>query len=108
MLGSQLLFLRNSLHNSKKEKLNLSTFDLSSIDRYYEIPEVAYMENNQQGMDAHQINVGHQQLAIITQLLQMSVNMRHIDEMFLWLSHSIGQRLNVDVLQLWSYQAHTT
>jgi len=58
----------------------LSTFDLSSIeDKYYEIQEVAYMENNQEGMDAHQIDVGHQQLAIITQLLQMSVNMRHID-----------------------------
>jgi hypothetical protein len=38
----------------------------------------------------------------------MSVNMRHIDEMFLWLSHMIGQRLNVDVLQFWSYQAHST
>ncbi len=66
------------------------------------------MENNEEGMDAHQIDVGHQQLAIITQLLQMSVNMRHIDEMFLWLSHIIGQRLNINVLQFWSYQAHTT
>jgi hypothetical protein len=66
------------------------------------------MENNQQDMDTHQVDVGHQQLAIITQLLQMSVNMRHIDEMFLWLSHSIGQRLNIEVLQLWTNQAHTT
>jgi hypothetical protein len=66
------------------------------------------MENNQQDMDAHQIDIGHQQLAIITQLLQMSINMRHIDELFLWLSHSIGQHLNVPVIQLWSYQAYTT
>jgi hypothetical protein len=36
----------------------------------------------------------------------MSVNMRHIDEMFLWLSHIIGQRLNVDVIQFWTYQAN--
>jgi hypothetical protein len=66
------------------------------------------MENIAEGMNSHQIAIGYQQLAIITQLLQMSRNMRHIDEMFLWLSHSIGQRLNIDVLQLWSYQAHTT
>src|SRR5437763_17174128 len=66
------------------------------------------MENNEDGIDLHQIDGGNQQLAVITQLLQMSANMRHIDEMFLWLSHVIGQRLNIDVLQLWSYQAHTT
>lgn len=66
------------------------------------------MENSVEDMNSHQIDNGYQQLAIITQLLQMSGNMRHIDEMFLWLSHCIGQRLNIDVLQLWSYQNHTT
>lgn len=66
------------------------------------------MENNTEGTHSHRIDIGHQQLSIITQLLQMSVNMCHIDEMFLWLSHSIGQRLNIDILQFWSYQAHTT
>jgi len=66
------------------------------------------MENIKEGMNSHKIDIGHQQLSIITQLLQMSINMRHIDEMFLWLSHSIGQRLNVPVIQFWSYQAHTT
>ena len=66
------------------------------------------MENSEDGIDSHPIDRGNQQLAVITQLLRMSVNMRHIDEMFLWLSHSIGQRLNIDVLQFWSYQAHIT
>lgn len=66
------------------------------------------MENSVEDMNADQIDNGYQQLTIITQLLQMSRNMRHIDEMFLWLSHCIGQRLNIDVLQLWSYQHHTT
>jgi hypothetical protein len=66
------------------------------------------MENSVEDMNSHQIDNRYQQLAIITQLLQMSGNMRHIDEMFLWLSHCIGQRLNIDVLQLWSYQNHTT
>ena len=66
------------------------------------------MANNEDGIQSQRIGGGNQQLVIITQLLQMSVNMRHIDEMFLWLSHIIGQRLNVDVLQFWAYQAHVT
>ena len=66
------------------------------------------MANNEEGIRAQRVGGGNQQLVIITQLLQMSVNMRHIDEMFLWLSHIIGQRLNVDVLQFWAYQAHDT
>ncbi len=64
------------------------------------------MVNNEGGIQSQRIGNGNQQLVIITQLLQMSVNMRHIDEMFLWLSHIIGQRLNVDVMQIWTYQAH--
>ncbi len=66
------------------------------------------MVNNEEGIYTQRVGGGNQQLVIITQLLQMSVNMRHIDEMFLWLSHIIGQRLNVDVLQFWAYQAHDT
>ncbi len=64
------------------------------------------MTNNEGSMQSERIGSGNQQLVIITQLLQMSVNMRHIDEMFLWLSHIIGQRLNVDVIQFWTYQAN--
>ncbi len=66
------------------------------------------MANNEDGIQSQRVGGGNHQLVIITQLLQMSVNMRHIDEMFLWLSHIIGQRLNVDVLQFWAYQAHST
>src|SRR6476660_5878770 len=68
----------------------------------------AYMTNNEDGLQSPRIGSGNQQLVIITQLLQMSVNMRHVDEMFLWLSHIMGQRLNIDVLQFWAYQAHVT
>jgi hypothetical protein len=64
------------------------------------------MANNEDGIQSQRVGGGNQQLVIITQLLQMSVNMRHIDEMFLWLSHIIGQRLNVDVMQFWTYQAN--
>ena len=66
------------------------------------------MTNDEDGIQSHRIGAGNQQLVIITQLLQISVTMRHIDEMFLWLSHIIGQRLNVDVIQFWAYQGQTT
>lgn len=56
----------------------------------------------------HRPGGGNPQLVIITQLLQIVTNMQHIDELFLWLSHSIGQRLNVPVIQLWANQAHTS
>jgi hypothetical protein len=55
---------------------------------------------------SHRPGGGNPQLVIITQLLQIVPNMQHIDELFLWLSHSIGQRLNVPVIQLWTNQAH--
>jgi hypothetical protein len=57
---------------------------------------------------SHRPGGGNPQLVIITQLLQIVTNMHHIDELFLWLSHSIGQRLNIPVIQLWANQAHTT
>ncbi len=57
---------------------------------------------------SHRPGGGNPQLVIITQLLQIVTNMQHIDELFLWLSHSIGQRLNIPVIQLWANQAHTT
>lgn len=57
---------------------------------------------------AHRPGGGNPQLVIITQLLQIVTNMQHIDELFLWLSHSIGQRMNVPVLQLWANQAYTS
>ncbi len=54
----------------------------------------------------HRPGGGNPQLVIITQLLQIVTNMQHIDELFLWLSHSIGQRMNIPVLQLWANQAY--
>lgn len=66
------------------------------------------MENNQEYRDAHQMNIDDQSSLIIAQLLQISACMYHIDEMLLWLSHRIAESLNIDVLQFWSDQAHTT
>ena len=81
-------------------------FNLSLMDLDSEIQEKVFMTNNEGSIQSQRIGSGNQQLVIITQLLQISVNMRHIDEMFLWLAHIIGQRLNVDIMQFWSYQAN--
>ena len=51
-------------------------------------------------------NTPNHQLVIITQLLQIAANIRHIDEMLLWLAHSIGQRLELDAIQFWTNQNH--
>jgi hypothetical protein len=72
--------------------------------------EEAHTENNE-GFSTYsnrRPSGGNPQLVIITQLLQIVTNMQHIDELFLWLSHTIGERLDVPVIQLWANQAHTT
>jgi hypothetical protein len=66
------------------------------------------MSGHERDMRSSRVGGGNQQLVIISQLLQMSVSMRHIDEMFLWLSQIIVQRLGVEVIQLWASQNHIT
>ena len=51
---------------------------------------------------------GNQQLVILTQLLQASVHMHHIDEMFVWLASMIVQHLNIQALQFWAHEASPT
>ncbi len=67
------------------------------------------MDNNE-GLSphSHRPGGGNPQLVIITQLLRIITHMHHIDELFLWLLHSIGQRLDIPVIQLWTNQAHAT
>ncbi len=66
------------------------------------------MENNEDFIPLTQRTAGgaNHQLVIITQLLQIAANIRHIDEMLLWLTHSIGQRLNLEAIQFWTNQNH--
>jgi hypothetical protein len=49
-------------------------------------------------------NTPNHQLVIITQLLQIASNIRHIDELLLWLAHSMGQRLDLEAIQFWANQ----
>src|SRR4051794_7830569 len=53
-----------------------------------------------------QPSMGNHQLVVISQLLQVIGNMRHIDDLFLWLVHTLSRRLGIDVIQFWALQNH--
>lgn len=48
---------------------------------------------------------GKRQLIILSQLLQLSTEMKHVDDMFLWLTNEMVKQLNVQLVQLWTVQA---
>ena len=48
--------------------------------------------------------MGNHQLVIISQLLQIIDNVQHVDELFLWLAHTLLRRLGSDVIQFWTLQ----
>src|SRR5690348_11264779 len=50
--------------------------------------------------------MGNHQLVIISQLLQIIDNVQHVDELFLWLAHTLLRRLGSDVIQFWTLQNH--
>lgn len=49
---------------------------------------------------------GSPQVTLISQLLQVAPSMHHVDEIFLWLAHTIMQRFSVPVVQFWAAQAN--
>ncbi len=51
-----------------------------------------------------QPNISNQHLIAITQLLQMTMDMSHIDELFLWLANTMVQRFGVLATQFWVRQ----
>jgi len=53
-----------------------------------------------------QPSIGNHQVVIISQLLQIVGYVRHIDELFLWLVHTLSWRLGIDVIQFWTLQNH--
>ncbi len=50
--------------------------------------------------------MGNHQLVVISQLLRIIDNVQHIDDLFLWLAHTLLRRLSIDVIQLWTQQSH--
>ncbi|GCE21890.1 hypothetical protein [Dictyobacter kobayashii] len=48
-----------------------------------------------------------QPIVLISQLLNQTANLQHVDEVFLWLSRSMVQYLNISVVQFWASQLDT-
>src|SRR5437879_2744798 len=53
-----------------------------------------------------QPSMSNHQLIILSQLLQIIGHVRHIDELFLWLVHTLSWHLGIDVIQFWTLQNH--
>ncbi|GHO46660.1 hypothetical protein [Ktedonospora formicarum] len=45
-----------------------------------------------------------QPIALVARLMQDAPNMRHVDEVFLWLSQTIAKHLDITVVQFWTTQ----
>lgn len=45
-----------------------------------------------------------QPIALVARLMQDAPNMRHVDEVFLWLSQTIAKHLDIPVVQFWTTQ----
>ena len=55
--------------------------------------------------NSSQPNIGRGQSLVSTQLLKVAINMRHIDELFLWLAQVIVQNFDAQVVQFWATQS---
>jgi len=66
------------------------------------------MNNRGTGGNSSPANLGRGQSLASTQLLKAATNMRHIDELFLWVAHAIVQNFDAQVVQLWATQTNRT
>ena len=51
---------------------------------------------------------GIQPIALVSQLQQQVLNMKHIDEMFSWMSHTMVNQWQIPLIQFWAPQAYNT
>jgi len=63
------------------------------------------MNNRGTGNNSSQTDLGRGQSLASTQLLKAATNMRHIDELFLWVARTVVQNFDVQVVQLWTTQS---
>ena len=63
------------------------------------------MDRRVPGDNSSQPNIGRGQSLVSTQLLKVAINMRHIDELFLWLAQVIVQNFDAQVVQFWATQS---
>jgi len=66
------------------------------------------MNNRGTGGNSSQTGAGRGQPLVSTQLLRVATNMRHVDELFLWLAQMIVQNFDVQVVQFWATQSTRT
>jgi hypothetical protein len=66
------------------------------------------MNNRGTGGNSSQTNLGRGQSLVSTQLLKVATNMRHIDELFLWLAQTLVQNFDAQVVQFWATQSTRT
>src|SRR6202011_2194959 len=66
------------------------------------------MNSRGTGGNSSQTNLGRGQSLVSTQLLKAATNMRHIDELFLWIAHTIVQNFDVQIVQFWATQLTRT
>ena len=66
------------------------------------------MNNRGTGDDSSQTNLGRGQSLASTQLLKAATNMHHIDELFLWIAHTMVQNFDAQVVQFWATQSTRT
>src|SRR5205085_9551318 len=66
------------------------------------------MDSRGAGVNSSQTNLGRGQSLVSTQLMKAAINMRHIDELFLWLAQMIVQNFDAQVIQFWVTQSTRT
>jgi hypothetical protein len=66
------------------------------------------MERNEQVIHSPFVRASNPQLIILTQLMQVSKNVHHIDEVLAWLTYMFVKHLDVQVMQIWANQTSST
>jgi hypothetical protein len=66
------------------------------------------MNNRGTGGNSSQTNLGRGQSLVGTQVLKVATNMRHVDELFLWLAQMIVRNFDVQVVEFWATQSTRT
>jgi len=69
-------------------------------------PGRIYMEDNEREQERRlRSDTGEQQFVILNQLLQSAAQMQHVDELFIWLTREIMQRMRIEVVQIWTMES---
>ena len=51
---------------------------------------------------------GSRPIALVSQLRQQALQMQHIDDLFVWVTHTMVEQWQIPLIQIWATQAYTT